>query len=662
MADTVRYLLEGMVPELDDLEKRGYFSRAELGRVVQKRQEHEYALKRSAARLADYRRAIAFETSLEELRVARRRARGLSGKKTLADHCLVRRVHFIYQRATRRFRGDLALWGDWLRFCHATRSGRRASRVLARALALHPRCAALWTHAAAWELESNADAAAARALMQQGLRACKTDARAAAALWHEYFRLELLVAARLRARRALLGIDGPAGAGGPAEEQGKTGDATTDRAGHPDEAAAGPATKDSEAEAALAEIMRGGIARVVMRSALAQAPRDAAFRSRFLDILQEMGEFEGRAEIEEEIYAGLAADLPESPQAWALRARHAAPSGDARDAIAAGLEVFERGLAAAPSPGLYSEAVEFLVQALEGDAPGADETLATACELCRRAGEAGHGSVQVLLTWSQLRLRVGDLAGAAEVARTAAGMLPQAPELWETSLRLAVAVAAAASASRDAEQASGCPTTSHGDSSGDDEEADAPGPSGRDDALIGAALEAVRACPRSEGLWLLAVQCLVAAGHNPGMLRTQLEVVLAQGPRGPTEGGMGAVAAALFRAVALVRSPAAARKLYASLRHLPSPGGEFWHAVLDMELEAARAGRGDELPRPRILALFEAAVDAHGQEDADMWVRYMRYSAQPGSKGGTGSVYWKAVRALQRPAGFVERCQLERLA
>lgn len=91
---------------------------------------------------------------------------------------------------------------------------------------------------------------------------------------------------------------------------------------------------------------------------------------------------------QEEIYAGLAADLPESPQAWALRARHAAPSGDARDAIAAGLEVFERGLAAAPSPGLYSEAVEFLVQALEGDAPGADETLATACELCRRVRRA----------------------------------------------------------------------------------------------------------------------------------------------------------------------------------------------------------------------------------------------------------------------------------
>lgn len=75
---------------------------------------------------------------------------------------------------------------------------------------------------------------------------------------------------------------------------------------------------------------------------------------------------------------------------------------------------------------------------------------------------------------------------------------------------------------------------------------------------------------------------------------------------------MGAVAAALVRAVALVRSPAAARKLYASLRHLPSPGGEFWHAVLDMELEAARAGRGDELPRPRILALFEVGWGGEG--------------------------------------------------
>lgn len=73
---------------------------------------------------------------------------------------------------------------------------------------------------------------------------------------------------------------------------------------------------------------------------------------------------------------------------------------------------------------------------------------------------------------------------------------------------------------------------------------------------------------------------------------------------------MGGAAAALLRAVALVQSPAAARKLYTSLRHLPSPGGEFWHAALDLELESAGAGRADALPRPHIVALFEVGPAA----------------------------------------------------
>lgn len=59
---------------------------------------------------------------------------------------------------------------------------------------------------------------------------------------------------------------------------------------------------------------------------------------------------------------------------------------------------------------------------------------------------------------------------------------------------------------------------------------------------------------------------------------------------------------------------------------------------------------------------MQAAVDAHGQEDDDLWVRYLRYNTEPGSTGSAGSVYWKAVKTLHRPASFVERCQLERLA
>lgn len=97
------------MPELEALEQRGYFSRSEIRAIVQKRQDFEYALKRMAARKEDYLRYIAYESQLDELREARRISRAISGKRGLAEWCITRRVHFIYERATRKFRSVL-LW------------------------------------------------------------------------------------------------------------------------------------------------------------------------------------------------------------------------------------------------------------------------------------------------------------------------------------------------------------------------------------------------------------------------------------------------------------------------------------------------------------------------------------------------------------------------
>ena len=147
-------------------------------------------------------RYIEYEQALEELRDARRRQRGIGGPNTLADYCLPRRIHFIYDRLLRKFKGDLALWASWLRYCQATGAARQASRVLTRALRLHPTAPGMWAAAAAWEFEQGAGAAAARALMQQGLRMCGH----VPGLWLEYLRMELLYAQRLRERRRVLGI------------------------------------------------------------------------------------------------------------------------------------------------------------------------------------------------------------------------------------------------------------------------------------------------------------------------------------------------------------------------------------------------------------------------------------------------------------------------
>lgn len=56
MADTVRGIMEGMVPELEDYVARGYFSDGEVSSIIQNRQKFEYALRRRNADKQDFLR------------------------------------------------------------------------------------------------------------------------------------------------------------------------------------------------------------------------------------------------------------------------------------------------------------------------------------------------------------------------------------------------------------------------------------------------------------------------------------------------------------------------------------------------------------------------------------------------------------------------------
>lgn len=67
----------------------------------------------------------------------------------------------------------------------------------------HPKVAGVWIYAASWEFDYNLNVAAARALMQSGLRACPTSED----LWVEYLRMELTYLNKLKARKVALGED-----------------------------------------------------------------------------------------------------------------------------------------------------------------------------------------------------------------------------------------------------------------------------------------------------------------------------------------------------------------------------------------------------------------------------------------------------------------------
>ncbi len=257
--------------------------------------------------------------------------------------------------------------------------------MLTKALQLHPNAAGLWSYAASWEFEHNSNAAAARALMQRGLRMCKGSEQ----LWAEYFRLELLYVHRLRARRQVLGIhdstdaaqagDGtqpaadsdaaPARAASDAQNGGEhpakraklNGGSARRRVRDPnasssDDSEASDADEDplaqhpvvlpseapsagpdkqrgqppQESDAAIKAVLTGAVARVVYRNAVAAVPGSTAFRRRLLDMLEPF-DFPGAEGLRDEIIQGIAADFADQEDAWDLRARWAFDAAAARD-------------------------------------------------------------------------------------------------------------------------------------------------------------------------------------------------------------------------------------------------------------------------------------------------------------------------------------------
>ena len=111
-------------------------------------------------------------------------------------------MHVLYQRVLRKYPGNVGLWLDFATFCFSHGNARLLSEVTSQGLRLNPSCAGLWCFAANWEYKHKGDISAARRLLLRGLRNCAQSK----VLWQVYFRLELKVAADVRARNEALGL------------------------------------------------------------------------------------------------------------------------------------------------------------------------------------------------------------------------------------------------------------------------------------------------------------------------------------------------------------------------------------------------------------------------------------------------------------------------
>jgi U3 small nucleolar RNA-associated protein 6 len=114
-----------------------------------------------------------------------------------------RSIYFLYNRATRKFSGDLTLWMQYIEFARKDKAYKRLNDIFTSVARLHPTKPELWVHAANYFMDTQADITNARSYMQRGLRFCKNSEY----LWLEYAKLETIYVGKIAGRRKILGLD-----------------------------------------------------------------------------------------------------------------------------------------------------------------------------------------------------------------------------------------------------------------------------------------------------------------------------------------------------------------------------------------------------------------------------------------------------------------------
>ncbi|KAI2508841.1 U3 small nucleolar RNA-associated protein 6 [Fragilaria crotonensis] len=304
MAEHVQAALDDMVAPLRDWLDRGIFSQTEIQAIVARRRESEYALRRRAARKADFLRYIESEMALESLRqlrtkkVSNRRdrktdetaARKKNGGLPIGDVHVVQLIHLLFIRALRKFRSDVALHLQHAAFARESKSYNKLTTIYTEALQVHPRNVGLWIEAASHEFFGHREGnkihgggaiQSARVLMQRGLRINSKSQD----LWIQYFCLELHYLQKLRGRREILQLT----------------------------------NKDEEEEDAL--YRDAPIAVVVYKNAIKAIPDSVSFRMKFLDQCQL---FPQTDVLERIITESMETDFANKPESWIARAAYVA--------------------------------------------------------------------------------------------------------------------------------------------------------------------------------------------------------------------------------------------------------------------------------------------------------------------------------------------------
>jgi len=192
MGDQVQVRIEEMLPELVDLEENQVFSRAEIQKMMKSRKSFEIEICSKNAGLPNFRNYIQHEMAVESLKRIRQGKLSIH-KLGVANFSIIRRVHYLYTRALKKFAADKELWLEHIMFCADTGSVTSLNKVIMRALRFHSREATFWALAAERQARlGHVDSA--RTLIMKGMRVKPVNPLV---LWDSLLKLEIMVSAKV---------------------------------------------------------------------------------------------------------------------------------------------------------------------------------------------------------------------------------------------------------------------------------------------------------------------------------------------------------------------------------------------------------------------------------------------------------------------------------
>ena len=200
MADKVQMTLETLVPEMDILIQKNYFTKKDVKKIMKKRRYHEYQFEKTDVMPLDFFKAIKYEKVLNNR--MKQQKKNLNIKKNdYYDFHFIRRIIVLYKKCLIKFNtNNENIWMEYFNFLISNKCYDILNKEIGRCLTLHPTNINFWKIAAYHEYEDNLNFQNARSLLQKCIKFNQYNIQA----YLEYFTFEIIFAKNFIERKDIL--------------------------------------------------------------------------------------------------------------------------------------------------------------------------------------------------------------------------------------------------------------------------------------------------------------------------------------------------------------------------------------------------------------------------------------------------------------------------